>query len=234
MTSSSVKFPLGLRPFYPYMSDSYNDQDTSDIALCFGDNRVHLHKIILKAASGLWNQAFRSKLPISTNNEYHIQGHSDLVVHTMLQYIYGKPLDARPPEVPENGRLDYLFDVFGIANEYQIPSLGAAVTERVIQLMKMYPIEKKPNTFFIVYSDAEVAEGKKMFRAIMSKTADFYINNNVADKSLMDGVLDACFTLVKNIKWLEENIDLVPLIGKHDPFSGRLLQLYLPMVQFRD
>lgn len=189
MTPSSVKFASGLRSFYPHMGDSYNDETTSDIALCFGDNRVHLHKIILKAASGVWNQAFNSKLPVSTNAEYHIQGHSDLVVYTMLQYIYGKPLDARPPEVTENGRLDYLLDVFGIANEYQIPSLGEAATERVVQLMKMYPIEKKPNTFFRVYSDAEVAEGKKMFGAVMSKTADLYINNNIAHKSLMNGVI---------------------------------------------
>lgn len=232
MNPSAVKFTSGVRPFYPHMSDSYNDQTTSDITLCFGDNQVHLHKIILKAASGVWHQAFNSKLPVSIRNEYHIQGHSDLVVYAMLQYIYGKPLDANPPEISESGRLDYLFDVFAIANEYQIPSLGEAVTERVIQLMKRYPIERRQPTFFNVSSDTEIAKGKKMFGAIMSRTADFYINNDVADKSLMNGVLNTCFSLVQNMKWLEENLDIVTLVGKHDPFCGRLLQLYLPKLQF--
>jgi len=232
MSPSSVKYSSGLRPFYPHMSDSYNDQTTSDIALRFGGNRVHLHKIILKASSGVWNQAFNSKLPISTKAEYIIQGHSDLVVNTMLQYIYGKPLDASPPDSPENGRLDYLFDVFGIANEYQIPSLGEAVTERVVQLMKRHPIERRQDTFYNVISDTEIAEGKKMFGTVMSKTADLYINNNVADKSLMNGVLSTCFELVRNLKCLEENLDIISLIGQHDPFCGRLLQLYLPMLKF--
>jgi hypothetical protein len=98
------------------MSDRYNDEATSDITLCFGENeKVHAHKIILKAASGVWNQAFNSKLPIATQDSYDIQGHSDLVVHAMLRHVYGMPFDGNPPEISEEGRLDYLFDVFAIA-----------------------------------------------------------------------------------------------------------------------
>jgi hypothetical protein len=125
------------------MSDSYNDQVTSDIVLCFDENeKVHAHKVILNAASGVWKQAFNSKLPISTQATYDIQGHSDLVVHTMLRHVYGIPLDRNPPQTNDQIRLDYLFDVFAIANEYQIPSLGEAVTERVVQLMKRCTIER--------------------------------------------------------------------------------------------
>jgi len=98
--------------------------------------------------------------------------------------------------------------------------------------MKRHPIERRQNTFYNVISDTEIAEGKKMFGTIMSKTADLYINNNVADKSLMNGVLSTCFELVRNLKWLEENLDIISLIGQHDPFCGRLLQLYLPMLKF--
>jgi hypothetical protein len=89
------------------MSDSYNDQATSNITLGFGDNaKVYAHKVILKAASGVWNQASNSKLPISTQATYEIQGHSDFVVHTMLRHVYGMSLDAKPLGIGEEGRVD--------------------------------------------------------------------------------------------------------------------------------
>jgi len=211
------------------MAQSYNDQATSDIALCFGDNeKVYAHKIILKAASGVWEQAFNSKLPVSTKDTYDIEGHSDAVVHAMLRHVYGLPLDAALPEFSEDDQIDYLFAVFDIANEYQIPSLGEAATERVVQLMRACRL--KPAR--IVGSNAGnytgVEDGKRKFCAVISRTAELYMGNNVADKSMMHGVLNACFARVKEIQWLEENLQLSALIGKHDPFSGRLLELYLP------
>lgn len=149
----------------------------------------------------------------------------------MLQHIYGKPLDAASSGVSEEGWLDHLFDVYDIANEYQIPSLGEAITERVVQLMQTCPIDSRHNTFFTAYDNNDIARGRKMFSTIMSRTADLYINNNVADKTLMNGVLNTCFAMVRNLPWLEQNLDISSLIGQHDPFCGRLLQLYLPTLQ---
>jgi hypothetical protein len=215
------------------MSDSYNDQATSDITLCFGDNeKIYAHKIILKAASGVWNQAFKSKLPISTQANYDIQGHSDLVVSTMLRHVYGMPLDVKTLELSEDDQVDYLFDVFAIANEYQIPSLGEAVTEHVIWLMKTYSLEPRWNYTRKVVDYTANAGNIKKFGVAVSRIAELYINNDIADKSLMNGVLDHCFTRCDDMKWMEEHLHISSLIGAHDPFAGRLLQLYLPKLHY--
>ncbi|KAI4854573.1 hypothetical protein E4T44_00081 [Aureobasidium sp. EXF-8845] len=225
MAQSSVTPPSTFRTFYPHMSDSFNDQATSDIVLCFGDNeKVYAHKIILKAASGVWKQAFNSKLPISTQSTYDIEGYSDRVVYAMLRHIYAMSLEANSSVVPKEGQLDYLFDVFIAANEYQIPSLGEAVTQRVVQLMKTYTIEKywtHRGSYTI-----ETAEGRKSNGAVISKTVELYANNIMADRSLMNGVLDACLARFEDIAGLEEYLHISSLIGKHDPFSGRLLELH--------
>jgi hypothetical protein len=181
----------------------------------------------------VWKQAFNSRLPTFSRDTYDIQGHSGLVVHTRLRYIYGMPSELYPTEISEKGRLDYLFDVFAIANEYQVPSLGNAVIEQVAQLMESYAIYQAAtaheNSFFARLS---VQSGRKKFGAVMSRTVDFYIKNDGADKSLMNGVLDTCFASVKNLKWLEQHVHISSLIAKYDPFAGRLLQLYLPDLQF--
>jgi hypothetical protein len=231
MSHLSVDPLSDLRPFYPHTSDSYNDQATSDITLCFGDNeKVYAHEVVLKAASGVWNQAFKSKLPIATQATYDIQGHPDLVIYAMLRHVYETPLEAKPSEISEEGRLDYLFDVFAIANEYQLPSLGEAVTERVVQLMKTYRIEPGRTQTAATYARdaAQVREGKKKLGAVFSRTAELYINNNVLDQSLMHGVQRTCYELRHSLKWMEEHLHIFSLIGKHDPFSALLFRTYLP------
>jgi hypothetical protein len=226
MTQSPLSAPSGLRP-------CYNDQTSSDITLCFGDNnKFYAHKIILQAVSGVWNRAFRSQLPTSTPNEYDIDEHADPIVYAMLRFVYGTPLDANPPEGPIEGRLNYLFGIFMIANEYQIPSLGEAVTERVVQLMQTCVIEEKTDRLFDFYEGTEFIGGRDKFGAIISRTAGLYINNNVEDKSLMNGVASAFSAHVEDFERLDRNLDIPSLIGKHDPFWGRMLQLYLPKLQY--
>jgi hypothetical protein len=211
------------------MSDSYNDQATSNITLCFGDNeKVYAHKVILKAASEVWNQAFNSKLPISTQATYDIQAHSDLVVHTMLRHVYGMSLDAKPLGIGEEGRVDYFFDVFAIANEYQIPSLGEAVTQRVVEYMKTHRLQEGYiRTGAPVDPTTGLDTGNQKVALVISKTAELYANNNVADKSLMIGVADACFDSSTSLRWMEKNLHMISIVEKHDSFSGRLLRLYL-------
>jgi hypothetical protein len=228
MAHSSVAPPSTFRSFYPHLSESYNDQGTSDITLCFGDNKeVYAHKVILKAVSGVWKQAFNSKLPISTQSTYDIEGHSDRVVYAMLRHVYGVILDPELHSMPDNDRIAYLFDVFAIANEYQIPSLGEAVTEQVVQLMRTYPIEAVRVGSSGYLDCAAHAQTREKFGSVVARTAELYINNNVADKSLMNGVLNRCFAQCSDIKWLEEHLHISSLIEKHDPFGGRLLRLYL-------
>jgi hypothetical protein len=132
MAQSSVGPPSTFRSFYPHMSDSYNDQATSDIILCFGDSeKVYAHKVILKAASGVWKQAFNSKLPISTSSTYNIQGHPDFVIYTMLRHVYGMPLVVKRFGVSEKAQIDYLFDVFAIANDIRFLRL-ARLSQKVL------------------------------------------------------------------------------------------------------
>jgi hypothetical protein len=216
-----------LLALYPHISGSYDDQPSSDITLRFGGNQeVHAHKIVLKAVSGVWNRAFQSKFPISMEDKYDIQGHSDVVVHAVICFIYGMALWAKPHEITESGQLDYLFAVFDFANQFEIRSLGQAVTQRVVQLMKTYQI--KPGYIGVSHlrDYTGVDEGRKKFGVVISRTAELYINNDVADKSLMTGVIDACLAYCDNIKWMEDNLKLSSLIGKHDAFSGRLLRVF--------
>lgn len=54
----------------------------------------------------------------------------------MLKHIYGSPLEAPPDMISVEDQIDYLFNVFAIANEYEVPSLGEATTQRIFQIMK--------------------------------------------------------------------------------------------------
>jgi hypothetical protein len=69
--------------------------------------------------------------------------------------------------------------------------------------------------------------GNQKVALVISKTAELYANNNVADKSLMIGVADACFDSSTSLRWMEKNLHMISIVEKHDSFSGRLLRLYL-------
>jgi hypothetical protein len=214
------------------MRDSYNNQATSDTILCFGENEeVYAHKVILKAASGISKQAFDSKLPVSTQEHCDIQGHSDVVNYAMIRLVYGIPLEEEPPGISEDDRIDYFFDLFAIANEYQIPSLGEAVTEQVVEIMNSYHIQDRSGTTHPVYIE-RILEDRKKFAAVFEKTAELYINHEMADRSLMDGVLKACHKENLYLKRIQDFIDITSLIGKHDPFCARLLRLYIPSMRW--
>jgi hypothetical protein len=77
------------------------------------------------------------------------------------------------------------------------------------------------------YTHPHTIRARSKFGVVISKTVDLYTNNDVADETLMNGVVEACFTHCKNIKLMEHCLDLSALIGKHDPFSGRLLRLLI-------
>jgi hypothetical protein len=218
MAQSSVGTPCNRLALYPHLWNSYNDQLSSDITLCFAENEEdYSHEIILRAVSGVWNQAFQSKLPISTQDKYYIQGHSSIAIHSVMRCIYGTALWTRPDGITDKGQLDYLFDVFNLANEYEIRSLGQAVTERVVQLMETYRIRPGYIDVSHLRDYTGVDEGIKEYGVVISKTAELYINNDVGDRSLMNGVLDACFAQCDSIKWMEENLHLSSLVKSWIP-----------------
>lgn len=212
----------GLLVRYPYISASYNDKTTSDLTLCFGDNeKIHAHKVLLQGASGVFNRAFNSLLPVATKTEFQISEHPSAVVYAMVKYIYGSPLEAPPGMVAVEDQIDYLFNIFAIANEYEIPSLGEAATQRIFQIMKMCYIDS--SSLRLIPCD-QVLQERKQFGSIVAKTAHLYMNYEIADRCLMDGVIEACFELTPGLVWLEDNIHLSGIIEALDPFSGRLLR----------
>lgn len=49
---------------YPFYKELYNDKGRSDVVLCFGDQRVLAHRLILAGASELFHTAFKSKFSV--------------------------------------------------------------------------------------------------------------------------------------------------------------------------
>lgn len=78
---------------YPYLQNSYNNAMLSDVVLCFGNDKMYAHKIILIAASGVFHAAFNSKFLIADQGTFEIKGQSDNAVYAMLHHFYNKPLD---------------------------------------------------------------------------------------------------------------------------------------------
>ncbi|KAG9945931.1 hypothetical protein KCU85_g6827, partial [Aureobasidium melanogenum] len=207
---------------YPYLGASYNDKTASDVTLCFGnDEKVFAHKVILKGASGVFHTAFNSQLPVAFKTEYLIEGYPDAVVHAMLKYIYGSSLEALPDMAPMEYQIDYFFGIFAIANEYEISSLAEAATQGIFQIMKSCCIAAYSSS---ITPREWVLPERKKFGEIVAKAAHLYINHDVADKSLMNGVIEACFELTPGLVWLEDNINITSMIEASDPFSGRLLR----------
>lgn len=230
MFSLTAQASSSLLVRYPYLGASYNDKTTSDITLCFGnDERIHAHKVILKGVSGVFHTAFNSQLPIAFQTEYKILGSSDAVVYAMVKYIYGSPLEAPPGMVSVEDQIDYLFNIFAIANEYEIPSLAEAATQGIFQTMKSCCIDAHSS---FVSPREWVLQERERFGSIVAKTAHLYINHDIADQSLMTGVIEACFELTPGLLWLEDNINITSMIEALDPFSGRLLRKAITGMRF--
>ncbi|KAH0374112.1 hypothetical protein KCU65_g322, partial [Aureobasidium melanogenum] len=195
MCSSTAQASSGLLVRYPYLGASYDDKTTSDVTLRFGDNeQVHAHKVILKGASGVFHTAFNSQLPTASKNEYKILGYSDAVVYSMVKHISRSPLETpHGGDVEVGDQIDYLFSIFAIANEYEIPSLAEAATQRIFQIMKSCCIDA--NLSFFIEPTNSVLQERKTFGSIVAKTAHLYINHDIADRSLMNGVIEACYEL---------------------------------------
>ncbi|THX99415.1 hypothetical protein D6D03_07198 [Aureobasidium pullulans] len=208
----------GVLARYPHLHDSYNDQKLSDIVLCFGDDKIYAHRIILKGVSGVFHTAFNSQLPVATQDTYQVEGYSGTTVHAMLQHIYGMTLTSKPTDIAAGGELDHLFDVYLIGNEYQISSLCEAAAERIVELMGPCTLDHPVGRRFL-------AEGETV-RAIITKTAELYSFHELAYTSLLDAVIKALFPKFHSMDSLERLLEISALLEKPEKFSARLIRCF--------
>jgi hypothetical protein len=200
----------------------YNDEKLSDITLCFGDNKIYAHKMILMGSSGVFSTAFSSNYPVASGKTYDIQGHSDQVVLIMLQHIYGFPMDPRH-EIDFGDGLGHLFDIFLIANEYSVPSLAEAVTRLVVEMIETIKIDSEMiydgGRGRLKYSVGSIS--KQEFRTVIGRTVELYRENEIADKSLLEGVNTAFTDVTHGHDWIYSELGIEYVI---QPFAGILIR----------
>ncbi|KAI5210863.1 hypothetical protein E4T38_01831 [Aureobasidium subglaciale] len=122
-------------------------------------------------------------------------------------------LTSYPDLCNKTARVDFLFDLFLIANEYDVPSLSDFVTTTIVSLLpQLKPLRDR--------ADIE------SFRAIISKTADFYTNSQIADQALMDAVVEICAGDEPGLRVLEMRLEISAILGRVDVFGGRLLKTW--------
>ncbi|THY20432.1 hypothetical protein D6D01_06748 [Aureobasidium pullulans] len=171
----------------------YNNEKLSDITICFGEVKIHAHKVILSSDSRGFSAAFESQLSIATSSSHQVSGYSDVVVYAMLRHIYGFPLDEECDEIAGEEQFDYLFEIFLIANEYQIPSLAEAATALIVDPMFECKLDLSTGQFRSLWV-------KDMFKKIIARTAELYIQHNDADKSLLDKVIKVSLEMMGSIE----------------------------------
>ncbi|TIA08374.1 hypothetical protein D6C80_09244 [Aureobasidium pullulans] len=97
-----------LLAYFPCISESCNNEKLSDITICFREEKVYAHKVILSSVSGVSSAAFESYVSIATSSTYQVSGYSDVVVYAMLRHMYGFPFDEECDEIPGEEQFNYL------------------------------------------------------------------------------------------------------------------------------
>ncbi|KAI5273689.1 hypothetical protein E4T47_02993 [Aureobasidium subglaciale] len=201
---------------YSHFRDLFDSKTFSDVKLRFGSDNVdfNAHRTILMGASGVFFTAFTGRVP---DGIYTIEGHSSEVFLAMLRYVYGILVDSilhdteLADRTSKTARVDFLFDLFLIANEYDVPLLSDFVTTTIVSLLhQLKPLRDEADN--------------ESFRAIISKTADFYTNSQIADQALVDAVVEVCADYEPGLCVFEEKIEISAILGRVDVFGGRLLQ----------
>ncbi|KAI4726266.1 putative proteasome regulatory particle subunit [Aureobasidium sp. EXF-10728] len=194
---------------YPHFRDFYDDKSRSDVVLCFGDERIFAHKLILAGASELFHTAFKSSFPIANQGEYEITGYSPELVHAMINHIYGFSFDRDYLSTSPNAEqmLDFRLSVLLIANEYQVKSLTAAVSSSIVSHLE----SQSSSGFYHDWSKNK----KTGFLRTIQKVTELFVNSKLADTSCLDGIVKA---LSKHSFWFyEENIQLSKMMEAVEP-----------------
>ncbi|THZ09690.1 hypothetical protein D6C95_01104 [Aureobasidium pullulans] len=208
---------------YPFYKELYNDKGRSDVVLCFGDQRVLAHRLILAGASELFHTAFKSKFSVATNAEYNIEEFAPATVHAMIKHIYGFKYDedhlASKPNVDQ--KLDFWIDVLLIANEYRIPSLTAVATSSVLTFLRNFGLEYGPR--YLMHRDRMNAESKKdAFRKVIKRFVELENNVTLSDASCQDSVV--AFVCEYSMSGLVNELQLDEILEPIEPFSARLIR----------
>ncbi|KEQ84495.1 hypothetical protein M438DRAFT_365394 [Aureobasidium pullulans EXF-150] len=164
----------------------YKSELLSDVVISFGDKKVPAHKVILMGAS--------RKLQALLQD----------------QSVDSIDVSAHEPEVTE-----FAIKVFLIANEYQIKSLGMAITKYFVDSLSARMIKQRPNCHSMYpAAGAEVGE-------VIKQLLELYRDSKGIDRMLLHGVVDFCTT--SNLWRFKKDCDVMKLLETYEPFSARMM-----------
>ncbi|THX46693.1 hypothetical protein D6D06_09972 [Aureobasidium pullulans] len=209
----------------PNFQHLYDNPFLSDVTLSFGDHRIKAHKAILIGYSKVFLTAFTSKLPTTTEGVYEIEGHDSDLVLDMIKHIYGFPEWTIEPPIPEEkARIYYLQDMFLLANEYEVTTLSALVAGNFAEMLQDFRkdccVHYGREGRSCRYLDTSSSRNISM---VVREVAELYHDNNIADKSLMHGVLDALLDIGPGYEWLEDCLQITDLLQGMDEFLAELI-----------
>ncbi|THY85796.1 hypothetical protein D6C93_08107 [Aureobasidium pullulans] len=209
----------------PNFQHLYDNPFLSDVTLSFGDHRIKAHKAILIGYSKVFLAAFTSKLPTTTEGVYEIEGHDSDLVLDMIKHIYGFPeWTIYPPNPEEKARIYYLQDMFLLANEYEVATLSALVAGNFAEMLQDFRVD-----CYVHYGREGIGcryldtSSSRNISMVVREVAELYHDNNIADKSLMHGVLDALLDIGPGYEWLEDCLQITDLLQGMDEFLAKLI-----------
>lgn len=209
----------------PNFQHLYDNPFLSDVTLSFGDHRIKAHKAILIGYSKVFLAAFTSKLPTTTEGVYEIEGHDSDLVLDMIKHIYGFPeWTIMPPNPEAKARIYSLQDMFLLANEYEVATLSALVAGNFAEMLQDFRVdcyvhygrEGRGCRYLDTSSSRDIS-------MVVREVAELYHDNNIADKSLMHGVLDALLDIGPGYEWLVDCLQITDLLQGMDEFLAELI-----------
>ncbi|KAI5206245.1 hypothetical protein E4T38_03954 [Aureobasidium subglaciale] len=179
---------------YPHFKDFYASKSRSDVTLCFGDEKLCAHKLVLAGASEVFHTAFKSN----------------------FAHIYGLEYDENACDLhrTEDQQLEFWVDTLLIANEYQVLSLTDAINEVILDFLEanMCPMEGEWD---------KDSEGR--FKRTVKRLAELHQSVKLSDMSCLDGTVDVlCQSPFYSLKGVCEVLEhLEPICAK---WVSRLMQ----------
>ncbi|KAI5270585.1 hypothetical protein E4T47_06035 [Aureobasidium subglaciale] len=194
---------------YPHFKDIYANESRSDVTLCFGDEKLCAHKLVLAGASEVFHTAFKSNFAVAARAEYKITGYPNDVVREMIKHIYALEYDENACDLHriEDQQLQFWIDTLLIANEYQVLSLTDAINEVILDFLEanMCPMEGEWD---------KDSEGR--FMRTVKRIAELHQSVKLSDTSCLDGIVDVlCQSPFYSLKGVCEVLEhLEPICAK--------------------
>ncbi|THW92517.1 EF-hand [Aureobasidium pullulans] len=195
----------------------YKSELLSDVVISFGDEKVPAHKVILMGAS----RKLQALLQDQSVDSIDVSAHEPEVVHAMLRWMYGYSWAGHlnPKKYAQRTfaqKTEFAIKVFLIANEYQIKSLGMAITKYFVDSLSARMINGRPNCpSMYPAAGAEVGE-------VIKQLLELYRDSKDIDRMLLHGVVDFCST--SNLWRFKKDCDIMKLLETYEPFSARMMR----------